>query len=88
MNAKTSVNNELKQLCLTYVAYPLQIKRRLDYMWVCLYSFNLTSCLLPSEHAHVLGYRLLSLKFLPRSIFLVDDKIAMADGNAVLLLTF
>jgi hypothetical protein len=40
------------------------------------------------EHAYVLSHLLLSLKFLPRSIFLVDDKIAMADGNAVLLLTF
>jgi hypothetical protein len=44
--------------------------------------------MLAIEDAYVLVRCLLSFEFQPRPVFLVDDKIAMADSDAKLLLTF
>ena len=78
----------MKYLCLKHVAYPLQTKKHVNYMSVCLDGSLELDCVLTLEDAYVVIRCLLSFEFQPRSIFLVDDKIAMADSDAVLLLTF
>jgi len=78
----------MKHLFLKHVAYPSQTKKHFNYMSVCLDGLLELDCVLASEDAYVPMHCLLSFEFQPRSVFLVDDKIAMADSYAALLLTF
>jgi len=78
----------MNYLYLKHVAYPSQTKKHFNYMSVNLDGSLELNCVLALEDAYVLILCLLSFGFQPRSIFLVDDKIGMADSDAVLLLTF